>query len=373
MTFGPEVGDGARITELATFNQALDVFQKRGYKEVDTARVYVGGKQEAFTREAGWRERGLVLATKVEYPAKGGDNRADRVVASVEESLKALGTDSVDVSERIPRRKGEGGGETTEKTTEKKEKETRENADSRRRQILYLHRPDRGTPFQETLEAMDKLHKAGKFRRLGISNFAAFEVAEVVLTCEHMGWVRPTVYQGMYNIITRHLEPELLVACRRYGLEVVVYNPIAGGLFSGKIKTKDMIPQSGRFSNVSSTMGARYRERYLRDSTLEAMQLMEAAAEKQGLRMIEVALRWLVHHSKLRVKNGKDGILIGVSTVAQLEDNLEMLEKGPLPEEVIAAADRAWELTKAEAAPYWHGELEFGYERSELGPGRGRD
>ena len=97
MTFGPTAEDGARITDLDTFNKALDVFQARGYNEVDTARVYVGGKQEAFTREARWKERGLTLATKVRYPSEPGDNTADKVVESVETSLKELGADCVDV------------------------------------------------------------------------------------------------------------------------------------------------------------------------------------------------------------------------------------------------------------------------------------
>lgn len=98
MTFGPDESAGARITDLDTFNKALDVFQSRGYNEVDTARVYVARKQEAFTREAKWKERGLTLATKVQYPGQPGDHAGAKVIESVETSLKELGTDSVDVS-----------------------------------------------------------------------------------------------------------------------------------------------------------------------------------------------------------------------------------------------------------------------------------
>ncbi|OAQ61738.1 aflatoxin B1 aldehyde reductase member 2 [Pochonia chlamydosporia 170] len=333
MTFGPSSEDGARITDVETFNKALDVFQARGYSEVDTARVYVGTKQEAFTREAKWKERGLTLATKVHYPDSPGDNTAEKVVASVETSLKELGTDCVD--------------------------------------ILYLHKPDRGTPFQETLEAMDKLHKAGKFVRLGISNFTAYEVAEVMMICKYNNWVRPSIFQGMYNCITRNIEAELFTACRRYGLDIVVYNPLAGGLFSGKIKSQDMVPESGRFSDVSSEQGANYRKRYFRESTFKAIQLVEGAVEKHNLTMIETALRWVVHHSKLKIKDGNDGILIGVSSVAQLEDNLNNLEKGPLPEEVVKALDEAWQVSKADSTNYWHGDLDYGYDPKQVlfGPG----
>ncbi|CRK23666.1 hypothetical protein BN1708_013763, partial [Verticillium longisporum] len=93
MTFGPNEADGARITDLETYNKALDVFQSRGYNEVDTARVYVGKQQEAFTREAKWKERGLTLATKIQYPSEPGSHAADKVAESLETSLKELGTD----------------------------------------------------------------------------------------------------------------------------------------------------------------------------------------------------------------------------------------------------------------------------------------
>ncbi|KAM6528661.1 hypothetical protein FALCPG4_009623 [Fusarium falciforme] len=324
MTFGPPGSEelDARICDSETFTKALDVFQGRGYSEIDTARVYVGGKQEAWTRQVGWQERGFTLATKVKYPRDPGDNTAEKVVESVETSLKELGTDCID--------------------------------------LLYLHRPDRGIPFAETLEAIDKLHKAGKFVRFGISNFAAHEVAEVVMTCKYNGWVRPTVYQGMYNCVTRSIESELFVACKRYGLDIVVYNPIAGGLLSGKIKSRDIAPDSGRFSD-NSRIGKMYRDRYFRESTFKALSVIEQAVEKHGLTMIETALRWMVHHSKLRIINGNDGIIIGISSVDQLENNLDNLEKGPLPDEVVQALDQAWEFSKADTPNYWHGELEYGY------------
>lgn len=166
----------------------------------------------------------------------------------------------------------------------------------------------------------------------------------------------------MYNVITRNIEAELFTACRRYGLDIVIYNPIAGGLFSGKIKSRDMVPETGRFSDKGGAQGVNYRQRYFRESTFKAMQLIEGTVEKHGLTMIETALRWTVHHSGLRVKNGNDGILIGISSVEQLENNLDNLEKGPLPDEVVQVLDEAWQVSKADSAPYWHGELEYTYD-----------
>jgi aflatoxin B1 aldehyde reductase len=160
MTFGPNPAKGARITDPAEYNKILDYFQSKGYNEVDTARAYVGGEQEAFTAAAGWKDRGLTLATK-HYPFQPGEHSPEKLRAANTTSLKELGTDTVD--------------------------------------IYYLHAADRSVPFEETLKEVNELHKQGKFVRLGLSNFTAFEVAEVVMICRQHGWVRPSIYQGNYS------------------------------------------------------------------------------------------------------------------------------------------------------------------------------
>lgn len=184
------------------------------------------------------------------------------------------------------------------------------------------------------------------------------------MTCKYNGWVRPTIYQAMYNAITRGIEAELIPACQRYGLDVVVYNPLAGGLLSGKIKSADMVPAEGRYSD-SAALGKRYRERYFRDTTFRALQVIEKAVEEAGLTMSETALRWVVHHSALKIKDGNDGIIIGVSSIQQLDGNLTDLEKGPLPESVVKALDEAWAITKADTVVYWHHDLKYTYDTRE--------
>ena len=327
MTFGPDVDKGARVTTLEEYNQCLDYLQGAGYNEIDTARVYIGGKQEAWTADAKWKERGLTLATKV-YPFQPGLHSPEKLRETFETSLKELRTDKVD--------------------------------------IFYLHAADRSVPFADTLRTCNDLYNEGKFSRLGLSNFTAFEVAEIVTMCHERGWVRPTIYQGMYNAILRTIETELIPACHRYGLDIVVYNPIAGGLFSGKIKSKDIVPESGRFSNTG-VAGAMYRKRYFRDSTFNALKIVEEATEKAGLTMIETALRWAVHHSDLNIKDGgRDGIIIGVSSIDQLKGNITDLEKGPLPEELVEALDAAWMECKAEVGPYWHLDLKYQYDTQKV-------
>ncbi|RDW89875.1 aldo/keto reductase family protein [Aspergillus mulundensis] len=324
MTFGKDESKGARITSLDEFNKHLDYFQQQGFNEVDTARLYIGGAQEAFTAAAKWKERGLTLATKV-YPYTPGIHKPDALREHFETSLKELGTNQVD--------------------------------------IFYLHAADRSVPFDETLEAVNELHKEGKFVQLGLSNFTAFEVAEVVTLCNERGWVRPTIYQGMYNAITRSIETELIPACKRYGIDIVVYNPLAGGILSGKYKTKD-VPAEGRYSDTAAS-GSLYRKRYFRDATFEALSIIEPVAQKHGLTLPETALRWIHHHSKLNIKDGRDGIIVGVSSFAQLESNLKDVQKGPLPEEVIEALDKAWLAAKATTPDYWHLDLKYTYNTQE--------
>ncbi len=178
MTFGPPGTEskGGRVTTLEEYNKCLDYFQSRGYGEVDTARAYIGGDQEGFTREARWQDRGLKLATKC-YPNTPGDHKPEKLRASLEKSLAELGAKCVD--------------------------------------IFYLHAPDRSVPFVETLGALSDLFKEGKFVQLGLSNFAAWEVAEVWNIANERGWVKPTVYQAMYNAITRDIEKELIPCCRK--------------------------------------------------------------------------------------------------------------------------------------------------------------
>jgi aflatoxin B1 aldehyde reductase len=96
MTFGPDTNAGARITSLSEYNTFLDHLQAAGYNEIDTARTYVGGKQEAFTREAKWKERGLTIATKV-FPNEPGKHKPAVLTEEFNTSLKELGTDCVDI------------------------------------------------------------------------------------------------------------------------------------------------------------------------------------------------------------------------------------------------------------------------------------
>ncbi|KAF2148586.1 Aldo/keto reductase [Myriangium duriaei CBS 260.36] len=317
MTFGPPGSEfhGTRVTSLETFNDTLDYFQSKGYNEVDTARMYVNGLQEGWTRQAKWQERGLKLATKA-WPFEDGDHAPEKLRQFLEKSLSELGSEQVD--------------------------------------IFYLHRADRSVPFEDTLRACNDLYQEGKFKQLGVSNYAAWEVAEMSVIAREHGWIRPTVYQAMYNAITRGIEEELIPCCRKFRIKIIAYNPVAGGLLSGKYKSKDAPSDGGRFSDTDPRVGKMYRDRYLNDSNLRALQMLEPAAKEHGLTLLQIAFRWSVYHSKLDVTGGGDGIVLGVSSLDQLKANLKIVEEGPLPDAVVDKLDEVWaKVTKISAELYW--------------------
>ncbi|KAI5793051.1 NADP-dependent oxidoreductase domain-containing protein [Geopyxis carbonaria] len=321
MTIGPPQ-PGARLTSLAEFTRLLTTFAAASYTHLDTARVYLSGTQEPFTAAALAAippAAAFTISTKL-YPnlSDGYTHRASSLRTGLLASLAALSPHAVDT--------------------------------------FYLHAPDRSTPFTETLAAADALHREGRFRRLGLSNFSAAEVAEVCTLCRERGWVRPSVYQALYNVLSRGIEDELVPVCRRFGVRIVVYNPIAGGLLTGQYtpaSAASATPASGRFSDANPTGGA-YRRRYFSAAMFAAVATIQAAAEQHGVGLLEVALRWLVHHSVLRCFGGADGdgVVIGVSSEDQLVQDMDAVEGGPLPEEVVAACEEAWEgVRRAGEAP----------------------
>lgn len=151
----------------------------------------------------------------------------------------------------------------------------------------------------------------------------------------------------------------------------MVYNPLAGGLFSGKYTTLPqqqgsnkinlaaMPTSEGRFEDTAQ--GKMYRDRYFKPAVFEALSIIEPVAKHHNLTLIETALRWCVHHSQLSLAGnkdkkgglGNDGIILGISSYDQLVSNIEDCEKGPLPDDVVKALDMGWEKARGEAVTYW--------------------
>jgi len=308
-----------RVHDLKDAAALLDVFQKHGHNEVDTARVYGGGSSEEYLGQLHWQDRKIVMETKYypnsRYGTVGASHSPEDLRTHLLASLKALKADKID--------------------------------------MWYLHGPDRSTPYEVTFRAIDELYKEGYFSRLGISNYMAWEVAYISDICIQNGWIRPSVYQGVYNAIHRTVESELFSCLRFYGMGFYAYNPLAGGYLTARYHDKASEVEPGSRFDPHTNQGSLYRTRYWKDATFEALEIIRAAAGKYQLTEVECALRWMMHHSKLKQELG-DAVIIGASKVEQLEENLQDLEKGPLPDEVVEALDRAWEKTKGTAWNYFH-------------------
>jgi len=302
LAFGPQV-------EPAGGRAMVQRFREAGYRELDTAYVYNDGAAETILGSIlkNTLDNSFAIATKV-HPRVTGKLDAHAVNMQVEESLRRLSRERIDT--------------------------------------LYLHFPDPNTPVAEALEACANLHKQGKIKELGLSNYPAKMVIDIWHLCKERGWPKPSVYQGLYNGLSRSVEKELFPVLRKLSIRFFAYNPLAGGLLSGKHTCyKDKLPP-GRFALRKS-----YRERYWKKSFFKAVSMIATACRKENIEPTEAAFQWLVHHSCLDPSQG-DGIVVGASSIEQLEQNLASVKKGALPKSVLQAFDMAWEIVISESPDY---------------------
>ena len=303
MNFGEQVDEKSA-------DKMIRMFLERGYKELDTAHRYCDGlTEDILGRILVPSLRGKVyLATKV-TPQNEEGLKPEQVVKQLETSLQRLKTEYVD--------------------------------------LLYLHAPDPKTPIEQTLEACENLFREGKFRDFGLSNYAAWQVVDIWHKCDRNGWVRPIVYQGMYNAITRDVERELFPAIRAFGIKFYAYNPLAGGFLTGKYFYPEEKPLMGRFALKQT-----YVDRYWKETYFRAMDVIRNASDENELRVADYSLRWLKHHSLLEGTNG-DGFIMAATNLDQYEKNLNSCDGEKLPEGLTTAFDRAWEIVRPECPQYF--------------------
>ncbi|KAG8213049.1 NADP-dependent oxidoreductase domain-containing protein [Butyriboletus roseoflavus] len=216
---------------------------------------------------------------------------------------------------------------------------------------LYLHAPDRsGTPIEETLVAIDTLYKEGHFEEFGLSNFNAWEVAEIATLSSERGWLKPTVYQGVYNALERGVELELFPCLHKFGMRFYAYSPLASGLLTNRfLSAKDMDEPGGRFDASVSWVAGMLRTKY--EPLLPTVLKLKEGFDAHGISLPNAALRWLQHHSGLRPEHG-DAVIIGASNVPQLQANLRDSADGPLPESAVKLFEDAWATNKGVVTHY---------------------
>jgi aryl-alcohol dehydrogenase-like predicted oxidoreductase len=300
LTFGMQA-------DQATSARMVDLCLDRGVNFFDTANVYGIGVSETMLGNIlkGRRDK-IVLASKVrmkmgDAPGESGLSRA-AMMRAIDESLARLQTDYLD--------------------------------------LYYLHAPDWEVPLEETLEAMDRLVRAGKVRYPAISNYAGWQVCQMLWISEKNRYQPPLISQPMYNLLARGIEQEYLPMCRQFGIATVVYNPLAGGLLTGKQQRERPLPGT-RFDKVPM-----YIDRYWHPAYFDAVDELRGIAEKAGRSMIDLSLNWLLHHTPT------DCVILGASTPEQLQQNLDAFGRGPLPEDTLTACDAVWQKLRGITPKY---------------------
>jgi len=270
----------------------LDRADAGGVTFLDTADVYplggglptVGRTEEIVGKWLRGKRDRFVVATKCvgrTGPAawEQGSSRK-HILQAVEASLRRLGTDYID--------------------------------------LYQLHGPDPGTPIDETLGALDDVVRSGKVRYVGCSNFLAYQVARAVGRSETRQIVRFDSVQPRYNLLFRQIERELLPLCLEEGIGVIPYNPIAGGLLSGKHDPAGPPPQGSRFT--LGTAGTMYQSRYWHDREFETVAQLQGVADEAGVPLVTLAVAWVLAHPAVTAP------IVGASRPDQLDASLAASE-----------------------------------------------
>ncbi|PVH74887.1 putative aldo/keto reductase [Cadophora sp. DSE1049] len=221
--------------------------------------------------------------------------------------------------------------------------------------ILYAHAPDPSTSAEETARAFDKQFRAGKFKKLGLSNYSTAQMAEYLAICGQKGYIKPTYYQGHYNILTRQGEESLFPLLRAHNIIIMAYGPLAGGFLTGKVSlpppspetTKDQILKGGRFEQDNFPI---YKETFDKEGLHEAMRRFVRRCEEKGVSATEVSLRWIIWHGAL---GEGDGVILGATKEDQLRGNVEFCRKGKLDDELVEACEELWREGKGLLGDEW--------------------
>ncbi|HKU05679.1 MAG TPA: aldo/keto reductase [Bradyrhizobium sp.] len=300
MTFGQDWGWGADESEA---RDIFDAYVDRGGNFVDTAVNYTNGASERILGRLmeGRRDR-IVLSTKFTMardpgdPNSGGNHRMN-LVRSVEQSLRQLGTDRIE--------------------------------------LLHLHAWDDTTPPDEVLRALDDLVRAGKVLYLGICNTPAWRAAQLQTIADLRGWSRFVALQIEYSLVERSVEHELMPMARALGLGVMPWSPLGGGLLSGKYGTSDLATNDA--PGVADTRkGVIASTGLLNAASLRIAEEVKAVARETGASAAQVALVWTLLNPAVTAP------VIGARTLAQAQDNLGALDVKLDPDHVarLDAASR---------------------------------
>ncbi|WP_345457078.1 aldo/keto reductase [Actinoallomurus oryzae] len=299
MTFGSDWGWGAAKDEA---RRIFDTYVDRGGNFVDTANQYTSGTAERLVGEfAEDRRDSLVIATKYTLTSRPGDpnsggNHRKSMVRSVEDSLRRLRTDYID--------------------------------------LLYLHAWDFTTPVEEILRAMDDLVRSGKVLYVGISDTPAWQVSRMQTIADLRGWSPLIALQIEYSLIERTVERDLIPMAGEMGLGVIPWSPLGSGVLTGKYTRDDLDHGGGSASAVGTRKNVAAANGSLTERGLAIADVAGKVASDLGVTASQVALAWTLRDRRVTAP------IIGARTLGQLEDNLGALDVD-LPGTALAELDEA--------------------------------
>jgi len=251
-----------------------------GINLIDLADVYAEGKAEEQVGRVleGVRRESYVLATKAFFPIGPGPNdrglSRKHLFESVHASLRRLRTDSID--------------------------------------LFQCHRHDPETPVEETVRAFDDLIRQGKVHYWGVSVWSALQIEEAATAAKELGAVPPVSNQPVYNLLSREIEEEVIPACKRHGLGILPFSPLAQGVLTGKY-LEGTRPAGSR---AADPRRGQFMQRYFGEEPLKRVARMRDLAKAAGIPMARLALAWLLKNPIV------SSVLVGVTTEAQLDENM---------------------------------------------------
>jgi len=285
MTFGLQTDEqGARAIMDRAFEAGINFFDTADVYPVGGSLETVGVTEEIVGRWLATHRDDIFLATKAagqmgRQPFHGGTSRK-HLVEAVESSLKRLGTDHID--------------------------------------LYQLHHYDEATPLEEVAAALDHLVSSGKVIYVGVSNYAGYQVARLIGKQELHHLAPLTSIQPRYNLLWREPERDLLPLAAQENIAVIPYNPIAGGLLTGKHRPSGPPPEGTRFTLGSAAK--RYQERYWNQQAFSAVEALRTIAARENLELATLALAWVLAHPAITSP------IIGASRAEQLEATLAAVE-----------------------------------------------
>jgi 1-deoxyxylulose-5-phosphate synthase len=309
MTFGLQCDE-------AQSRAILDAAAEGGIDFLDTADAYpLGGDLGTVGRTeeilGGWlagKRQNFIVATKgfARMGPRPWDEGMSRkhILDAIEASLRRLRTDYIDV--------------------------------------YQLHNYDPATPLDEALGTLDRIVQAGKARYVGVSNWPAYKLARGIGRAELKNLARIASVQPRYNLLFRTFERDLLPLCREEGIAVIPYNPLAGGLLSGKYKKADAPASGTRFTLGSA--GSMYQARYWHERQFEAVEALRGIADEAGMSLATLAVAWVLANPAVTSP------IIGASRPEQLADSLAAVSK-PLSPDLKSRLDELtmeWRAVDAE-------------------------